>query len=564
MMSWNATGIMTSIPYLLNELKNKAISICGISEHWLTQHNAYILETVNNDYDAHVITCSNPKSLNARLYGKGGVAILWRKAFSNLIETIETYSDRIAAVKLSCNDLNIYILQVYLPCTNEPIDYYKSEVDKLSDILSMINNTDHVVLMGDFNCKILSKAMQTGAGTRDKYVCKLIESNNLKIITGTDRCKGPSYSFHPGATNIPTLIDHFIINESLVPTLTNCFIDDDSPLNISRHLPLFAQLNINTNTIQKNINADIFTKQCYNWSSELQKQRYCSEVTNFVQRTICDFEDINSTYENLVLGLQSASAKCIKKRSFKRYLKPYWSPVIEELHKSMSQSRNLWILNGRLRNDIHYHNYKEEKRKFRHRMRLAANEFEISEYERIDQLAEIDQKGFWKIIKSKRKSKQSVNHSNEIYFNDKLEKDPDSILNGWCDYFRKLYTFSNEDNFDDEFRGKVEKDIQCYLKVDENSQSTNYLTNEVTDEELNSIISSLPNGKCASSDNLTYEHVKYGGLALIGYIRKLFNAIIRNVKVPNAFKEGITVTLHKGNGKTKTDPNNYRAYRFSQ
>ena len=110
MMSWNATGIMTSIPYLLNELKNKTISICGISEHWLLQHNAYILQTVNKDYDSHVITCSNPKSLNGRLYGKGGVAIVWHKSLSNIIEPIETYSDGIAAVRLNCSEFNIYII----------------------------------------------------------------------------------------------------------------------------------------------------------------------------------------------------------------------------------------------------------------------------------------------------------------------------------------------------------------------------------------------------------------------------------------------------------------------
>ena len=33
---------------------------------------------------------------------------------------------------------------------------------------------------------------------------------------------------------------------------------------------------------------------------------------------------------------------------------------------------------------VHYYNYKEEKREFRHQMRLAANEFEINENELID------------------------------------------------------------------------------------------------------------------------------------------------------------------------------------
>ena len=74
-MTWNVTGLMTGIPYIIEELKAKQISICGISEHWLLQQNAYILDSISNDYESNTITCSNPTSLNGRIYGKGGVAI---------------------------------------------------------------------------------------------------------------------------------------------------------------------------------------------------------------------------------------------------------------------------------------------------------------------------------------------------------------------------------------------------------------------------------------------------------------------------------------------------------
>ena len=32
-MTWNATGVMTGIPYLDFELRLKNIDICGLSEH---------------------------------------------------------------------------------------------------------------------------------------------------------------------------------------------------------------------------------------------------------------------------------------------------------------------------------------------------------------------------------------------------------------------------------------------------------------------------------------------------------------------------------------------------
>ena len=77
--------------------------------------------------------------------------------------------------------------------------------------------------------------------------------------------------------------------------------------------------------------------------------------------------------------------------------------------------------------------------------------------------------------------------------------------------------------------------------------------------EINKIIRNLQNGKSASYDNITYEHIKYGGETLVDHITNLFNAILKTEKIPKLFKEGITITLHKGSGKSTLDPNNYRA-----
>jgi exonuclease III len=107
---------MTGLPYILDELKQKDIDICGISEHWLLAHNSYILENLCEDYAAHVVCCSRPKVLNGRSYGKGGVAIIWKKTLSDNIQTVESDSDRIAAIKVILDD--IYVIQAYLPCAN--------------------------------------------------------------------------------------------------------------------------------------------------------------------------------------------------------------------------------------------------------------------------------------------------------------------------------------------------------------------------------------------------------------------------------------------------------------
>ncbi|KAH3796081.1 hypothetical protein DPMN_149648 [Dreissena polymorpha] len=90
---------MTAIPYLLKELNIKHIFICGISEHLLLDTNANILNSIDKNYRANTITCANPAYANGRYFGKSGVAIMWHKDLDNLVEIVDTYSDRIAAIR---------------------------------------------------------------------------------------------------------------------------------------------------------------------------------------------------------------------------------------------------------------------------------------------------------------------------------------------------------------------------------------------------------------------------------------------------------------------------------
>ena len=44
-MTWNATGFISSASYLCDALKDNAVDICGISEHFLFPNNVHFLDT---------------------------------------------------------------------------------------------------------------------------------------------------------------------------------------------------------------------------------------------------------------------------------------------------------------------------------------------------------------------------------------------------------------------------------------------------------------------------------------------------------------------------------------
>ena len=46
-ITWNATGIMSSAAYLSNCLNQNKVDICGISEHWLNEKDLSFLNQID-------------------------------------------------------------------------------------------------------------------------------------------------------------------------------------------------------------------------------------------------------------------------------------------------------------------------------------------------------------------------------------------------------------------------------------------------------------------------------------------------------------------------------------
>jgi hypothetical protein len=64
--------------------------------------------------------------------------------------------------------------------------------------------------------------------------------------------------------------------------------------------------------------------------------------------------------------------------------------------------------------------------------------------------------------------------------------------------------------------------------------------------------------KAASFDHIYNEHIKYGGYDLLVALTNLFNMIIAKGKLPQKCKMGLIIPVYKNNGKSRSDPKNYR------
>ena len=77
LMTWNVTGIMSSLCYLNDALEKK-----GYMRYIRTlsvPQNSYILDSISPNYSVHAACDSSLNVYNKRKVGKGDVALMWRK-----------------------------------------------------------------------------------------------------------------------------------------------------------------------------------------------------------------------------------------------------------------------------------------------------------------------------------------------------------------------------------------------------------------------------------------------------------------------------------------------------
>ncbi|CAC5390339.1 unnamed protein product [Mytilus coruscus] len=207
--------------------------------------------------------------------------------------------------------------------------------------------------------------------------------------------------------------------------------------------------------------------------------------------------------------------------------------------------------------DPSYHNYKLHKREFRKHKRQAEKQWQEEKYEEIKSAAELDIEQFYKRVRRMRKPSSSIN---KLIYNGNVATDDVNVCEMWSDYFHDLYSDNGDsDNlFDTNFFKKIKDFIQTYIDSNDNCVIP-YLERKITIDEVSEQLRSLKCGKAPGPDYLCNEHLLYGGKAILTYVCKLYDIILKTEYIPLCFRHGIIITLYKGNNKDKSSPNNYRA-----
>ena len=207
--------------------------------------------------------------------GCGRVAILWRNRL-HVTPVSNISTDRFQAIQIPyLNTQVLSIVGVYLPSSDHPVQEYVDCLAELESVISALQADGPVIIMGDFNAHLgnMDNSNQVGELLFD-VVCRC----NLYVASILDMATGANYTYSNGPHH--TTVDYCILDCGLAPLVQSCTILHPNVLNLSDHLPITVNLNLQTPTT-----ATPLYKPKFNWRHGVENgsvEAFAADVTNFM------------------------------------------------------------------------------------------------------------------------------------------------------------------------------------------------------------------------------------------------------------------------------------------
>ena len=341
------------------------------------------------------------------------------------------------------------------------------------------------------------------------------------------------------------------------------------PKNVSDHLPVQAQINIPSTASEQA-------------TKSKKQQQYGSKLSRFkVKWTDLSKEDINNRYtipleeackhlwyqlppdprcltakhgeqvlEDLTDAILSISRDNLPHSysSARKLQRPEWSKEVDVAYLRMKQMWKVWKDKGRPkdRTNSTWKSYKEAKRIFRRKMRRSRIVIHNNLIEEIEASQTDDPQLFSRLVRENTTASKS--NLTECIVWDDVSYSNQEILKGWETYFRSLSTLRIAD--DEETIAK-----EVHNASDSNNEDSPIIFNS---RDLHTAIQALKPKKAGGLDQVAPEHLLHLGPISRHLLLTVMNTFCRHTHVPQSFKRGIVIPIHKGKGKPLTDPGNYR------
>ena len=549
--------------------------IACISEHGLYKCELKKLDHLHPDFLCHAMPSKHLDDSNfGKINGYGGTAIFWRKSLANRVKVmLELCSDRFCVIQF-VNDAKqkIYFISMYLPHQTCKIDVFYVSLLELRKICEICLLDGEVVCIGDANCNLSSVYGIRGCGitTRNaKFFASVMTQLDMVIADLTKLCSGEKITWTSDDGLRNSYIDHICVSRNLLPFVEKCNVLPDCVSNVSDHVPLSVTMKFSVKQ-----SPDPILRQVVDWTKVEQCDRnrlYAAPLENdlicimessgcdlkqyendenAIVPGCCDFQVVSDLLSKIVMSMLWHSSH-LPLIEFSKHSKPYWTKQLDDLFNCKDKALKDWGINGGIKSgeDESFILLKCAKKSFKKEHKKCIRNYDILNMKDFAMSGDLDQRYFWYIVNRYRKV-FSVNPVRSD--TGEIITDPIDIANEWGVYFRDLFDEKNNPEWDVDFKEYVDKNVERISKI----ESGQLRDGPISVDEVTEMLKCMKNGRASGWDQISAEHLKYGGPNLMLCLTWLFNSFVLCEMIPEHCKKGIMVPIPKPGKDCSVKDNN--------
>jgi hypothetical protein len=206
-----------------------------------------------------------------------------------------------------------------------------------------------------------------------------------------------------------------------------------------------------------------------------------------------------------------------------------------------------WKAAGRPRisDNLKWQEYKKAKKEFRLAQRKYQKDYDIKNMQELEECQYIDQRFYWFLINRARKVKRKRLQPVKDKVGN-IVSDIDEICSTWADHFKCLLCPKQDIKVN-------ESNNLHYQNVSDEIRNASLLNNQgkifntpFTKSELCAIVKKMKKRKACGCDQISAEHILFGGEYFHKCLLSLFNGFLKTECIPLQLKKGIIIPIPKG------------------
>ncbi len=456
------------------------------------------------------------------------------------VENIENDDLEVQWAVITSGPQKTFIGIYYGPQERAPKEEVQREYDTLKSQINSLKQNGKVILAGDFNAKlkvnIPERKINQEMSRNGELLKELIEdTETIPINMDPKVCDWTRENRKKKQEK--SVIDYILVTPQTLPNVKEIRVDTAGTHRIkgkeeTDHNTILLELNNNINTYNqpRTIWKKATKQQWRKFNSSCQKSIQNEKPENFNQLEKIIIQNLKKEIGQITLkNHRQYESKATKQKRHKkkemakkyRYACTNKSPDIEDIKEQYFESQR----------ELRKQKEQDEKERRNKMINTLINEGGTK-----SQL-------FWRM------RKKIISKDSDASYDTKDEdgntiKDPEQAKNHIADYYEELYQARqgdpNYENWTTEIKDKI-ADIQKEL-------SNQDPIPEITEKELTTAIKSLKRNKACGPDCIPNEVFIEANTFLKEEIRKFFNILSKEYRIPDQWQEGEIKRLYKGKG----------------